>query len=233
MKPVQKGPAPRRYSAYGEAKPDLIDRLGPHCSYCEVHGQPTALDVEHIYPQKAHHERATQWENFLIACKSCNSKKNSHLGPGRQRGLHQRYLWPHLDNTARAFVYSSDGRVSVAANLPASMQKLAEKTMEMAGFMSNPAAARKYSQRAIAYSGVSIRHEIWGQAESIKADYLANPLPTHAQSLANLAAKIGYFSVWMQVFHDRPDFRRELIRAFKADPQCFDHATQGVQRGRV
>lgn len=105
--------------------------------------------------------------------------------------------------------------------------------MKLAGFLSNPGIAKKYAQRAIAYSGVSIRHEVWGQAETLKSDYLTNPLPSRAQSLANLAARIGYFSVWMQVFHDRPEFRRELISAFKADPQCFDQATQGVQKGRV
>jgi uncharacterized protein (TIGR02646 family) len=233
MKPVNKGAAPKRYSAYAEAKPDLVEKLGPFCSYCEAHGNPTALDVEHIYPQKAHPTRERQWGNFLLSCKSCNSKKNAHLGSGRQRNLHARFLWPHLDNTARAFEYTANGIVRPANGLSPQNLRLATETIAMVGFMSSPAAAADYETRSTPYTGASIREDIWHQAESIKKNYIANPSTEFAGTLANLAASIGYFSVWMEVFRDRPEFRHELVRAFRADPACFDPTSQPVARGRT
>lgn len=233
MKPVCRGVSRKRYSTYVEAKPELIRRLGQHCSYCEAYRVPTAIDVEHIYPKKAHPRLENSWDNFLLACESCNSKKNKYLGSGRQRALHRRYLWPHIDNTARAFRYYSDGRVSPAPNLPALVQKLAAKTIEMVGFMSSPANAKKYDQLSVSYTGASLRKDAWDQAASIRVDYLLNPTPVRAFHLAGYAVKIGYFSVWMEVFHDRPEFRLQLVAAFKADRKCFGKKTRTVRKGRV
>jgi|HubBroStandDraft_5_1064220.scaffolds.fasta_scaffold222582_1 uncharacterized protein (TIGR02646 family) len=233
MKPVEKGAAPQRYSSYKHAKPALIACLGPHCSYCEAYGAPASLDVEHIYPKDPHPSHEHRWENFLIACTSCNSKKHAHLGSGRQRGLLKRFLWPHLDNTCRAFTYLRDGRIEPAAGLSPSQRTLAEKTIAMTGFMVNPAVASDYNALAIAYSGADLREQLWQEAELTRADYLADPTAARAQFFALSAAKRGYFSVWMEVFHDRPEVRRELIAAFKADPQCFDGTTQAVRKGRV
>lgn len=233
MKPVDKGSAPRLYTNYGEAKPHLIDRLGSHCSYCEAFCAPTALDVEHIYPKGAHPTRENDWDNFLISCKSCNSKKNSFLGAGRQRSLHHRFLWPHLDNTARAFKYVSDGSVAPAAGLDAGVDAMARRTMDMVGAMISPAKAIGFEQLAIAYTAASRREEVWRQAQEVRGDYIASPSTSRAQLFARLSAQIGYFSIWMEVFADRPEFKRELISAFKADPACYDQACNPVARGRV
>ncbi len=233
MKPVKKGHAPRKYSDYRAAKPDLIQQLGQHCSYCEAYSEPTGIDVEHIYPKSAHPRRKNDWDNLLLACTSCNSKKNSYLGSGRQRGLAQRFLWPHLDNTARAFTYFSDGSVIPDKQLSPKVKRMAENTMDMVGTMSNPAKAKDYKRRAIPYSAASIRESVWQEALSIKVDYLQTPIPTRAQLFARLAVKIGHFSIWIQVFSDRPEFRVELISAFSADPACFDNLAQPIPRGRV
>ncbi|WP_428664060.1 HNH endonuclease [Runella sp.] len=40
------------------------------CNYCE---QSEANDVEHIYPKSFFPDKAFQWENYLLACKQCNS----------------------------------------------------------------------------------------------------------------------------------------------------------------
>ena len=40
------------------------------CNYCE---QSEASDVEHIYPKSLYPEYAFQWDNYLLACKQCNS----------------------------------------------------------------------------------------------------------------------------------------------------------------
>lgn len=40
------------------------------CNYCEAN---EANDIEHIYPKAFFPERAFVWENYLLACKSCNT----------------------------------------------------------------------------------------------------------------------------------------------------------------
>ena len=40
------------------------------CNYCEAN---EADDIEHIYPKSFFPERAFVWENYLLACKSCNT----------------------------------------------------------------------------------------------------------------------------------------------------------------
>jgi uncharacterized protein (TIGR02646 family) len=233
MKPVDKGKSPGAFADYGEAKPELVARLGKSCSYCEAFGEPAGLDVEHIYPKDPHPTRAKIWDNFLLSCKSCNSKKAAYLGNGKQRGLNERYLWPHLDNTMRALRYLKDGRVAPAPRVSPAVRKLAEATIAMVGSLSSPAAAKSYEKMAIAYSGVSLREEIWAMVEGFKNDYLADPTAARAHLFAKGAVRQGYFSIWMAVFKDRPEFRRELIKEFKADPNCFDGATRPVRKGRV
>lgn len=40
------------------------------CSYCE---QNEAGDIEHIHPKSFFPEKTFEWENYLLACKQCNS----------------------------------------------------------------------------------------------------------------------------------------------------------------
>ena len=60
---------------YGFSRPGLIDRLGPFCSYCE---QPVErLEVEHVLPKARFRSLSLSWSNFLLACKSCNTRKSN------------------------------------------------------------------------------------------------------------------------------------------------------------
>jgi len=208
--------------------------LGAHCSYCERAGVPQDLHVEHVYPAQAHPSLATQWKNFLVACNTCNTYKRLHLGDGRQRSLLMRYLWPHIDNTAIAFQYKSTGAVEIAASVPPHLRRAAELTRDMSGLMRSPAKAANYAALGVAYDGISQRSEVWRQALGFRQMFLSNPTAFNATMIADGASSIGHFSVWMEVFRDRPDVRRELIRAFKADQNCFDPATTApVAKGRL
>lgn len=233
MKPVKKGNLRRNFTAYGEAKPELINRLGQHCSYCEAFGAPQNLDVEHIYPKKPHPEYELKWKNFLIACKSCNTYKSIHLGNGRQTRLESRFVWPHKDNTFKAYEYFPDGRIEVHQGLKKSVRRAAEATRDMVGLLRSPARAVEFEKLGISYDGASKRSEQWGQADGFRTLYLQNPTPFTATTIADGAVQMGYFSIWMAVFHDRPEMRRELVRAFKADRDCFDANFEPVKKGRV
>jgi uncharacterized protein (TIGR02646 family) len=58
--------------AFSEIKEKLIGMcVGTElCNYCENN---EAADIEHIYPKKIFPEKAFQWENYLLACKKCNT----------------------------------------------------------------------------------------------------------------------------------------------------------------
>ena len=234
MKPVKKDPVRKRYSPYDAVKPYLLDALGEHCSYCERSGAPQDLHVEHIYPKGVHPNRETDWNNFLLACNTCNSCKHAHLGNRRQRALFSRYLWPHLDNTNNAFQYKDTGQVEIAPSVPNKLRPVAERTKDMVGLLASPAKATIYKQLGIAYDGASRRSQMWSIAMQFKAHYLKNPTSSYATTISEGASKMGYFSIWMQVFIDRREIRKELIRAFKADADCFDPTTTSpVAKGRL
>ena len=233
MKPVKKGPAPLTFTSHGQAKPYLIQKLGEHCSYCERHNDPQGLDVEHIYPKDPHPKLELAWGNFLLSCKSCNSFKNSHLGSSPQKRLTRRFLWPHRDNTFNAFDYLPDGRVEVLPGLPPSVEDAAKATREMVGLLASPATAATYKKLGLAYDGVTKRNQLWNLAEGLRSLYLENPVQSSSETVAKSASAMGYFSVWMRVFHDRREVRRELIKAFQADPDCFDADTNPRFKGRL
>jgi len=233
MKPVDKGNAPRPYTNHKQAKKDLIGKLGSHCSYCEAYKEPQDLHVEHIYPQKPHPEKEVDWDNFLVSCNSCNSYKNKHLGNSRQQNLEMRFLWPHRENTFRAFQYHHDGYVEITSGLPSAIETAAEATRKMVGLISSPAKANSYKILGIAYDGVGKRKEVYELAEEALDTYLESPSTVKAQRVAKSAARLGYFSIWMEVFRNRPEVRREFIKSFKADTACFNPNTDPIPKGRI
>lgn len=233
MKPVAKGNAPTQYTSYEGAKPDLISRIGQQCSYCEAPGAPQNLHVEHIYPKDPHPERKMEWDNFLIACVTCNSYKNVSLGGKRRRGLEKRCLWPHLDNTFAAFDYLQDGRVEINPAVPPDIRKIATAIRDMSGILRSPAKAKKYAALGIAYDGVDKRKEIWCIVLDQRAQYLQGPTADGVSAIARCAPALGHFSIWMKAFESRPEVRRALVTAFKADPACFDALTRPIKKGRV
>jgi len=52
----------------------ISDRI---CNHCE---QDEAADIEHIYPKSHFPEKSFQWDNYIPACKKCNTDvKNDHF----------------------------------------------------------------------------------------------------------------------------------------------------------
>ena len=233
MKPVNKGNAQRSYRKYRAAKPDLVEKLGAFCSYCEIGSHANSLHVEHMYPKDPHPEKECEWENFLLSCPTCNSYKNLHLGNFPQSDLEARFLWPHLDNTSAAFDYFDDGRVEICGGLEPAVERAAEATREMVGLMKSPAVAVRYQDVGVAYDGITGRREMWEIATDELNDYLESPIDRRAASISKRAARMGFFSVWMNVFRERPEVVRELVRAFKADASCFDENCNAVRKGRL
>src|SRR5262245_42023705 len=106
MRPVRRGSSPLKhdFEDYTDAKPYLVGRLGPYCSYCERR-VATMLAVEHIQPKDnpAYRTLIGRWDNFLLACVNCNSAKKV------KDVMLDRIFLPDRDNTFAALAYSADG----------------------------------------------------------------------------------------------------------------------------
>jgi uncharacterized protein (TIGR02646 family) len=237
MKPVDKGDYIPDFNQHGDAKPELEARLGLFCSYCEAPACAQQLDVEHIYPQAktAHPNRSKKWRNFLLSCKTCNTYKSQHLGNGKQLKMLKQYLWPHIDNTFRAFEYSSNGSVNVNPNLSivsALVIPLAQATIDMAGLMLTQNIADNYERLGIAYSHIKKREEAWGVARRALIAYEENPSPNMTETVLDNCMNTGYFSIWMKVFSAHPNMCARFVDACNASPDCFN-AGVAIARGRT
>ena len=100
MRPVNKGKSPyQKINDYSEALPYLEKRLGGYCSYCEFPIKHVP-EVEHI-ASKAKGGDRTDWNNLLLGCKYCNTRKGKTTSPEDV----DEYIWPDRDNTALAYTY--------------------------------------------------------------------------------------------------------------------------------
>lgn len=82
MRPVDKGGAPQEYTQYKDAEKDLEARLGAYCSFCEMTINH-APEVEHK-EAKAKGGAELEWENLLLSCKYCNTRKGTRVGKGEK-----------------------------------------------------------------------------------------------------------------------------------------------------
>ena len=60
------------------------------CNYCE---HDRAFDIEHIYPKSLYPSLAFVWENYLLACKGCNSEfKSDNFAIFKPKGLITKHI---------------------------------------------------------------------------------------------------------------------------------------------
>ena len=126
MRPVLRGNSPQatEYDSYRDAFGELTARIGMFCSYCERR-IATQLAVEHIQPKGLPdyaHLRG-RWENFLLGCVNCNSTK------GDKDVVLANVLLPDRDNTAAAYEYTMDGKITIPAGLTTDQRTIAERTL--------------------------------------------------------------------------------------------------------
>lgn len=211
MRPVSKGKTPYLYTngkPYGQAAKGLAARIGKYCSYCERlldHG----MEVEHIQPKSvaAHKALETEWLNFLLACKNCNSTKSKH-DPGLDE-----WLIPDRDNTLAAFVYRKDGVIEVKAGLLPPTSAQAQKTLDLMKLNRKVRRVLDEKGNLVALDRRNQRMQAWLLAERWVAKYGARPTADNADAIVDLAATGGFFSIWMAAFLAFPVIRQRLINA--------------------
>lgn len=217
MRPVNKGGWPQQdgqdrvFATYQDALPDLTARLGLYCSYCERR-LPSGLAVEHKLPKSRpeNEHLVRDWANFLLSCLICNAVKlNKPITDATIAG----YFWPDVDNTALAFLYQEGGIVSVHPGLSMQHAQRAKATLELVG-LDRHGAFPPFPSPTPRDSRWSQRREVWDIAVRARDNLLRRESLALRETIVELALAHGFWSVWMAVFRDDLDMRRQLLRAF-------------------
>ena len=204
MRPVERGAAPRIYNNYRNAIEDLVNRLGPYCSYCEQR-LPTGLSVEHVFPKSLYGNRALDWSNFLLACVNCNSTK------GNNDPLD--IFLPDRDNTLLVLSYFRGGFVRVAAQMDIDSTRRARGLIDLLGLDRHGAA--RWPRPAPRDKRWRNREEVWNSAELCRKLFQSLGESGEARQLVVEAARgHGFYSVWMTIFESNAEVTRALIDAF-------------------
>jgi uncharacterized protein (TIGR02646 family) len=230
MRPIDKGIIPKNESGnpiqlkiYQQSRGHLIERLGTYCSYCErfLGGN---IAVEHIQPKSKNANLELDWDNFLLACKNCNSIK------GDQSVVLDEYLWPDKDNTLLAFLYISGGLIITSPNLSPSLLQKAKNIIKLTGLDRVPSDDLSENPEMKDTRWRERRTAI-DKAERAYKHLLANNTEEMRFQIVDTATSTGFFSVWMTVFHQDSDMLKRLIEVFPGTSNdCFDPKSVPINR---
>ena len=138
-------------------------------------------------------------------------------------------LLPDRDNTAAAYVYTMDGRVTVQAGLTHAQQEMAKRTLTLTGLDKAIREVFDSNGRLVAIDRVAQRMDTWLIAQSSKGDLQSNPNDELRRQIARTAKESGFFSIWMTVFEDEVAVRKLLIQEFSGTAtDCFDCSTTTI-----
>lgn len=230
MRPIERGSRPlnpdgtvRTFREYQDARADLIARLGEYCSYCEMQ-LDADLAVEHVQPKDgpgARADLALDWDNFLLGCRNCNSRKS------KKAITLTDYYWPDSDNTLRMLEYSVGGIVRPHPNLSPDQQARALRTIQLVRLDYVPTQ----HDPQVKDRRWNNRREAWDMAERARSRLAAHDTERMREQIVETAQAKGYWSIWMTVFADDPDMRRRLIAAFLGTATtCFDDTCLAIAR---
>lgn len=223
MRPINRGEIPKKedgvtdkvYTSYKQAKDDLRGRLGAFCSYCEMNIDNQS-DIEHVSPKSKNPELEKKWNNFLLACKSCNIIKDNN------NETRDGFVFPDTHNTAFLYEYSIDG-VRVKNDLPENIKALAKATFDLVQLDRKLDTSGRSDDRKVA------RNNSWEKAQEALKDFLellpVTSAPEKKHALVNLAASTcnGFFSLWIQIFKDYPEVKKAILENTNGtDMECYD-----------
>ncbi len=204
-----------KYKPYQSAKDPLCINFGQYCVYCEA---PITylrdLEVEHILPKDknlGYSHLEYDWDNFLIACSTCNGRDNKYNIVAKPDECH----YPHLNNTFLSLKYCKGGVVIVNPDLKGKSKLKACKLLELIGLDKTPVTSTQQDKRW------EYRMKQWNVAERYKERYENGKL--NLDCLMDYIKATGCWSIWFTIFEGHDEVRRRLIEDFPGTSSvCFD-----------
>lgn len=237
MRPIAKSDSPyKSISEYSKALPYLRKDLGEYCSYCELK-LDNAPEVEHVF-SKSEGGSKTKWENLLLACKQCNTRKGNTTSSINIDD----FSWPDEMNTAIAFSYDK-GVPIVNKTVLDTLDPTGEATQKarnLYDLISLGAEASikdpRFSKRIEAFEKAKEYLNDWKEVisfvssedfptytERIK-EYGLHRVESLKKSIVDLVKIGGFFSVWMEVFKEETIITSALISALPGtNHECFEN----------
>ena len=224
MRAVNKGDSPyESIKEYQDAIPFQEKRIGLYCSYCEMSIKHVP-EVEHKVSKSLGGE-LTVWENLLLGCKYCNTRKKDKVIP-QDKDL---YLWPDEDNTAIAYVYEYgypkvNKECLQELDPTGNLYKKADNTYKVVGLGNDPTKKigekdRRFLSRNSTYYKAQVSLKSWKNVR--EASFLLKE-DMKRQILMTATAE-GFFSVWLTVFSGEPEICNALIESFPGTrKECYD-----------
>ena len=197
------------YRQYGKARKVLVANLGSYCSYCENYfSQSGNLQTEHIQPKSKYPELETRWDNFLLACPTCNGKGNK----GEKDVILDEVHLPHRNNTFLSLIYKEAGVVEVNSALSELSRQHAQKLVDLVGLDKSDTET---DQRR------DMRRKAWNDAQSCLKLYESKKIVL--KRLINYIKTRDCWSIWFTVFEGYDEVRKALIDEFPGTAkECFD-----------
>lgn len=218
MRPVDKGMSPyQAIPAYADALPHLEKAIGCYCSYCE-------MPLAHV-PEVEHKESKnsggslTDWNNLLLACKYCNTRKKEKI----KQGEAAQAIWPDTDNTFLAYSYTSGVPAlnqTVLSQCGSQVEEKARRLFEAVVLDNRPSCGDKDRRWSLRLEVFAVAREALKDWRIVKASGAAEAFE---RRIIGQAQAQGFFSIWMMVFADEPEIKNALIAAFPGTARmCFD-----------
>ena len=204
---------PLSFTHWGDAKADLQTELGSYCSFCEREGYRSSLHVEHILAKdlKKYNSLIYRWDNFLLGCINCNSTKGS-----KDYDINDTYL-PHLNNLLVTIEVLEGGVVRIKKDLSVDQERRTKNFIDLVGLDRDPSHPN-YSDKDDRWES---RIDAWNIAREWLQDYEYKEIKLGR--IIQMAQAKGYWSVWMKVFNEYPEVKKELITNFAGTAaNCFD-----------
>lgn len=214
MRPIIKGDWPIsedgkiKFTAHGQAKQFLENNTGHYCYFCEM-PVVNVPGVEHIKHQQHHPNLVCHWDNLMLSCQYCNSRKT------KSKIKTYNYYWPHKNNTFLIFNYEVDN-VFDSKGLPAvndaqlndAQKDKAQKTLELYGLNKKENSTGGIDRR------FNFRLDAISKALGCKQEYGSIPPAITVDGILRTAQSTGFWSIWATVFkHDIPVL--EALMTFK------------------
>lgn len=206
---------PLEIDPWSGAKEDLVDELGPFCSFCEKYNSRSALQVEHIKGKGCkdavgnliYDQLKFRWDNFLLACVNCNSVKGD-----KDIAISTPFM-PHENNIMHFIEVLTGGLIQIKPGVDGNNAAVTRAYIDLIGFDRCPGHPR--------YSDRDDRWENRLQAYDLATRYYnkykeVNPT-TDIETVITLASKTGYFSVWYTVFLGEHDVINALIHGIQVN----------------
>jgi uncharacterized protein (TIGR02646 family) len=202
----------QEYKPYQGARPFLEENIDTYCSYCEVFSSD--LEVEHVEPKSINPLKEFEWNNFLLACGTCNGKGNKGNKPVNLNEI----AFPHRENTLLMLNYLTGGVIEVHPNIVGtSDEQKAKNLIELVGLDKIPSHPKLNAND----KRWELRMNAWDLAVRYKKDYEDKKITL--DYLIELIKQRGFFSIWFTVFENETPVKEALIHAFKGtDINCFD-----------